>query len=221
MILHLITDRGRLAPGAPFAEARACLVAQARAGVAAGVDVLQVRERDMDAAPLSAVVASLVQVTRGTRTRVVVNDRLDVALAAGADGVHLRGDSFAASDVRRIAPPAFLVGRSIRGLADLKDVGPVDYLIAGTIWPTPSKPAGHGLLGLDGLAAICAATRVPVLAVGGVDAGHAAALRAAGAAGAAAIGAFIGPPREGCRAVDLAQRVADLRRAFDSPHPRP
>lgn len=220
MILHLITDRHRLAPSATLDEALACLVAQARAAVAARLDVIQVRERDLEAGPLSRVVAALVQVTRGTPTRLVVNDRLDVALACGADGVHLRGDSFDAADVRRMAPARFLVGRSVRAASDLARVGPVDYVVAGTIWSTPSKAAGHRLLGLDGLSAVCAVSHVPVVAIGGVEPDCAGFLAMAGAAGAAAIGAFIGDEPAACRAVPLVERADALRRAFDSPDPR-
>lgn len=220
MILHLITDRHRLAPSATLDDALGCLVAQARAAVAARLDVIQVRERDLEAGPLSRVVAALVQVTRGTRTRLVVNDRLDVALACGADGVHLRGDSFDAIHVRRMAPARFLVGRSVRAASDLARVGPVDYVVAGTIWPTPSKAVGHRLLGLDGLSAVCAASDVPVVAIGGVEPGRAGSLALAGAAGVAAIGAFIGDEPAACRAIPLGERADALRRAFDSPDPR-
>jgi len=90
----LVTDRRRLCPDADsFAAARACLVEQARRAAAAGVDLIQIRERDLESAALAALVAEVVAVTRESSTRVVVNDRIDVALAAGADGVHLRGDS--------------------------------------------------------------------------------------------------------------------------------
>ncbi len=194
MILHLITDRRRLAGrDASWPEQRSCLLAQARFAVDAGVAVIQLRERDLDAAALCGLAADLVAIAAGTRTRVVVNDRLDVALAARAAGVHLRGDSMAPAVVRRLAPSGFLIGRSVHAVDEADRLaGDVDYLIAGTVWSTPSKPASHPLLGLDGLARIVAAAApVPVLAIGGVREENLAGLMRAGAAGAAAVGLFI------------------------------
>ena len=95
-----------LSRAASFAVERRSLLAQARRAVDAGVDLIQVRERDLEAASLAALVADIVAIARGTPTRVVVNDRLDVALACGADGVHLRGDSIPVEAARRLAPPA-------------------------------------------------------------------------------------------------------------------
>ena len=95
-----------------------------------------------------------------------------------------------AACVRRITPPSFLVGRSIHSVAEATDAGPVDYLIAGTVFPTSSKPGGHPLIGMDGLRAIVAAASAPVLAIGGVTADRLDELVAAGAAGAAGIGLF-------------------------------
>ena len=121
----------------------------------------------------------------------VVNDRVDVALACGADGVHLRHDSVRADAVRTIAPAGFLVGRSVHSLAEAEGAGPVDYLIAGTVFPTPSKPAASPILGLDGLADVVQAVAVPVLAIGGITRERLDEVAAIGAAGAAGIGLFI------------------------------
>src|SRR5437899_11261308 len=94
MNICLVTDRRRLVPAStPDHEARRCLLAQLRHAVHAGVDLIQIRERDLDAAALAVLVRDVLAAARGTPTRVVVNDRLDVALACGADGVHLRSDS--------------------------------------------------------------------------------------------------------------------------------
>ncbi|HEV3140650.1 MAG TPA: thiamine phosphate synthase, partial [Vicinamibacterales bacterium] len=105
MTICLVTDRLRQDP-----------IAQARRAVGAGIDLIQIRERDLDAARLASIVRAIVAIARGspgTATRVVVNDRVDVAIACGADGVHLRGDSMPADAVRAIAPRGFLVGRSV------------------------------------------------------------------------------------------------------------
>lgn len=122
----------------------------------------------------------------------VVNDRLDVALAAGAHGVHLRADSFAAPQARGCAPSPFLIGRSVHSVAEAADAsaaGGLDYLVFGTVFPTPSKP-GLPAAGVAGLAAVAAATTLPVLAVGGVTERQAGQVMSAGAAGIAAISMF-------------------------------
>jgi thiamine-phosphate diphosphorylase len=225
MILQLVTDRRRLV-GSAHASATAqtaCLLEQARHAVAAGVDIIQVRERDLEARPLADLVSAILEVTRGSATRVVVNDRVDVALATGAAGVHLRADSFDARDVRSLAPRPFLVGRSVHTVADAEGAGPVDYLIAGTVWPTVSKAADCPLLGRDGLAAIARAAAVPVLAIGGITPDRLSDVAAAGAAGVAAIGLFMADG-EGCRARelhDLAQKFrATLGAVNMEPHSR-
>ena len=191
----LVTDRRRLCPDArSFAEARRSLVDQARRAADAGVDLIQVRERDLEAADLAALVADLMAVTRGGATRVVVNDRIDVALACGADGVHLRGDSVAVEVARRLLPPPFLVGRSVHTSEEARAASGADYLIAGTVFPSASKRTGSAsaeLLGIDGLGAIVSASDVPVLAIGGITSDRIAPVLAAGAAGIAAIGLFI------------------------------
>lgn len=193
MIRHLITDRWRLAGRTrAWSVQRQCLLRQVTFAADAGIDVVQLRERDLDAALLFDLASASVAAVRGSSTRIVVNDRLDVALAAGAHGVHLRGDSLAPAVVRRLAPPGFLVGRSVHSVDDAVRAGTdVDYLVAGTIWATPSKPADHRLLGVDGLAQIVAAVHMPVLAIGGVTPERLAAVGQAGAHGFAAIGLFI------------------------------
>src|SRR5439155_10056997 len=115
--LCLVTDRRRLvAPGASEGEACRCLLAQARHAADAGVDLIQVRERDLDAAALATLVTSVIDAVEGTATRVVVNERLDVAVWCGAYGVHLRGDSIPVAAARRLAPPAFVIGRSVHSI---------------------------------------------------------------------------------------------------------
>jgi thiamine-phosphate diphosphorylase len=187
-----VTDRHRLAPGVEDLTVLVdCLRRQVEWAVAAGIDAVQIRERDLEAGPLVRLTETAVAAGRGSQTKVLVNDRLDVALAAGADGVHLRADSPPAWRIRPLVPKSFVIGRSVHGLDELQAAGDVDYLIAGTLWATPSKPGGHPLLGLGGMARLVRAARVPVLAIGGIDIGRAAEVAAAGAAGIAAIGLFI------------------------------
>src|SRR5437868_3352568 len=181
MTICLVTDRHALVgAGAPGIDARACLLAQARYAIEGGVDLIQVRERDLEAAALLALVSELLAIARGTTTRIVVNDRLDVALTAHADGVHLRSDSLPVAAVRRLAPAGFLVGCAVHNAAEAAAAAGADYLVAGTVFPSRSKPTSHRLLGVDGLRAIVSAASAPVLAIGGVTAARIDAVASAG-----------------------------------------
>jgi thiamine-phosphate diphosphorylase len=182
-----VTDRRR--HGTSWQEA---LVARVREAARAGVHLIQVRERDLDGGPLARLVASCVEAVRGTRARVLVNDRLDVALAAGAHGVHLRADSFGARRVRAAVPSPFLIGRSVHSLAEAvaaAEDGATDYLIFGTVFETSSKP-GQAASGLTALATVATATRLPVLAIGGITTARIGEVMAAGASGVAGISMF-------------------------------
>ena len=221
MTLCLVTDRRRLAgPHAASDRARRCLVAQVQYAVEAAIDLVQVRERDLEAAELSAIVGEMIDIARGSRTRVIVNDRLDVALACGADGVHLRGDSIPVHAARQLAPKHFLIGRSVHSVDEAASAAEADFLIAGTVFPTLSKDDRARLLGVEGLRAIVQSARVPVLAIGGVNEASAVLVAQAGAAGCAAIGLFMrsdesdgdGP----CRAIPLVAATQRMRQLFDN-----
>jgi thiamine-phosphate pyrophosphorylase len=167
------------------------------------------------------IVREALTIARGSRTRVLVNERLDVAIAAGANGVHLKADSIAPADVRRIVPQGFLIGRSVHSVEESLAVAEtVDYLIAGTVWPSRSKGEGHAYLGVAGLAAITAAVRTPILAIGGVTIARMGEIASTRCAGAAAVEMFMDEPSTGqassCRARMLEQTVVAARQAFDS-----
>ncbi len=227
-MICLVTDRRRLTAAASSDDWRTCLAEQARFAVQAGIDLLQVRERDLDGKELAALVSSLVTVTRGSRTRLVVNDRLDVALACGADGVHLRGDSIAVEDARSLAPAGFLVGRSVHSIEDAVRAASADYLIAGLVFPSTSKPQATAWLGAAGLRSIVRAVRPQILAIGGIDESRLDEIAETGAAGIAAIGLFI---RQGelsgaeslgvCRAIPIQDVVGRARARFDRVESRP
>ncbi len=192
MIRCLVTDRRRLAgAGASFDHARHLLLAQLENAIQNGVDFIQMRERDLESGQLAALVDAALALARGTPSRILVNDRLDVALACGADGAHLRADSIAAADARRVAPAGFLIGRSVHAPGEAAAAEGCDYLIAGTVFPSPSKAAGSAVLGIEGLREIVRASRAPVLAIGGVTADRFDDVAAAGAAGVAGIGLFL------------------------------
>lgn len=194
-VICMITDRRRLPNGNEDA-----LVARAASAARAGVDLVQVRERDLDDEDLARLVGRVVAAVRGTRTRVLVNDRMDVALAAGAQGVHLRADSAPASRLRMLAPPGFLIGRSVHSAAEAAAgaaAGGLDYLLFGTVFPSASKPA-HAAAGVPALCRVVAEVpRLPVLAVGGVTEDTVRALASSGAVGFAGIGLFADGPADG------------------------
>lgn len=217
----LVTDRRRLAGATATPDrARRCLVAQARYAADAEIDLVQVRERDLPAADLAAIVREMLDAVRGTKTRVIVNDRLDVALACGADGVQLRGDSIPVAAARRLAPPRFLVGRSVHSVAEATSSAHADFLIAGTVFRSRSKDDSARLLGVDGLRAIANRVAIPVLAIGGVTDERLERIAQTGAAGYAAIGWFMaaegGPGHDPCRAMPLRGLVERARRRFDN-----
>ena len=181
----MITDRRRF-------TAEDALVQRVAAVAAAGVNLVQVRERDMEARDLSRLVARCVTAVRNTRTRILVNDRLDVALTSGAHGVHLRGDSIRASRARALAPIGFVIGRSVHTVDEAITAhaeGGLDYLLFGAVFATASKP-GQPPAGVQALADVVRATPLPVLAVGGVSSDTAPRLAGTGCAGFAAIGWF-------------------------------
>ncbi len=220
MILCLVTDRRRLGAALRLGAGEwvDAVRAQVFAAAAAGIDWVQLREPDLEAADLLRLTKAVVADTKHTATRIVVNDRLDVALAAGAAGVHLKERSFSVEVARAITPPGFLIGRSVHELAIRVSTDTADYLVAGTVLPTVSKPAVT-CLGWEGLSAIVrAASGKQVLAIGGIDLPSIPLVAASGAAGLAAIGAFI--PESGQDLSEFVQkRVIEMRLGFDSAHP--
>lgn len=214
-ILCYVTDRHRLAEALRTTpDAAATLDALRRivtAAADAGVAIVHVRERDLPAAALYELATRLVNDLAGRGTRLVVNDRADVALAAGAHGVHLREDSISAAQLRTLVPADFLLGRSVHDPAaarQLEEGGGLDYLVYGTVKPTRSKPADWPIGGFAGLRRTVQATRLPVLAIGGLGADDAAEVARAGAAGLAAVDLFQSTPER------LAEIVQDLRESF-------
>ena len=217
-LICLVTDRRVLADaGADDEFLAAQQLLEVIADCAdAGVDLVQIREPGLADRRLLDLVRGAVDRTRSTPARVVVNDRSDVALAAGAAGVHLKDDGRSAPRVRALGPRGWIVGRSVHDAAGARlaaTSGAVDYLLAGTVFTSPSKP-GRKPLGLDALRGVVRAVARPVLAIGGVRVADAAAVAATGAAGVAGIRLFrCGPARE--RRMQVAARVQALRAAFD------
>lgn len=195
-------------------EAETRLVSRVAAAARAGVHLVQVRDPVLDGGPLTRLAVRCVEAVRGTPARIIVNERLDVALAAGAHGVHLRADSMPGSRVRSTVPRGFLIGRSVHRRDEVEDAerdGALDYLIFGTVFPTASKP-GATVSGPELLAEVVRRTRLPVLAIGGVSMATIGDVARAGAAGFAAISLFVldSPDR-------LQVTVAQASLAFDTP----
>jgi len=187
-------------------------VARIRAAAEAGVDLVQIREPHLPDRALLELTRQACDIAQGTSTRIVVNDRLDVALEANAHGVHLRGCSYSAARVRAIVTSEFLIGRSVHDLDEAVSAareGGCNYLLFGTVFPSGSKPEGHRVAGLQALSEVCGRVTLPVIAIGGVTPATAGDIPRTGAAGIAAIGLFDD--------AESIPRVVDLmRRTFDT-----
>jgi thiamine-phosphate pyrophosphorylase len=214
----LVTDRRRLGKALRASPERwtDVLLTQVAAAVEAGVDLVQLREPDLEAGDLFALAASILNHVPASRERLIINERLDVALSSAAAGVHLRERSIGVDAARRLAPQGFRIGRSVHDVAGAVAALSADYLIAGTVLSTTAKP-GLPLLGWGGLASIVrAAEGRPVLGIGGLTAASMRELVAAGASGLAAVGAFIPDPDQDL-ATFVKETVRNVRLAFDSP----
>lgn len=164
---------------------RGAVLDAVRLGVELSVSLIQIREKRLSGRSLFRLVGAAVDITRPSPTKLLVNDRADIASAAGADGVHLRSESLPPAVVRR-AFPSLLIGASVHDVSEAAKAaaGRADFVIFGPVFPTPGKTAS----GIDGLADVCRQLEVlPVLAVGGIDADSVDEVLAAGAAGVAAI----------------------------------
>jgi thiamine-phosphate pyrophosphorylase len=177
MIRYYVTDR-RGGDVARFAER----------AVQNGVEMIQVREKDLSARDLLNLVCRIRDIARGSATRVLVNDRLDVAMAAGIDGIHLPGNGLPAERVRGLVQ---VLGVSVHSAeaAIAAEKARADFIVFGPIFDTPGKSP----VGLDALRHIAAQVQIPVLAIGGIDENNAAKVLEAGAAGFAAIRMFQRP----------------------------
>ena len=181
----------------------------AEAALRAGVRVVQVREKEGSARRALDVAVNLRELTRRYGALLLVNDRIDIAIAARADGVHVGQEDLPVDLARRLLGDDALVGLSITDAAQLaaRDAAEADYLGVGAVFPTGSK-GDAALTGLPLLAAARAATQAPVVAIGGIDAGNAALAIAAGADSVAVISAITQTPDPAGAAESLSAVVA-------------
>ncbi len=185
MIKCYITDRKSLRAGEMLLQA----IARNFAG---GPDWIQIREKDLSAIELFELVHSVLALANPRAVKILVNSRVDVALATGADGAHLPSGSPAPHVWRKLVPPSFLIGVSCHSIAEVRaaEAEGADYVVFGPVFDPISKPANSPAVGLRELSRAAAAVKIPVLALGGITPANAESCVAAGAAGVAGISMF-------------------------------
>lgn len=175
------------------------VIDRVRLAAEAGVDWIQIREKDLSTRELFTLTQDGVRsaAAGSGNTRVIVNDRLDIAVAAGAAGVHLGGESVAVSDVAHWcragnAPPGFLVGVSCHRMEEVLEAerAGASYVFFGPVYETPSKRSFGSPQGIARLTSVCSTLKIPVIAIGGLNEENAAEALKAGTAGIAAIRLF-------------------------------
>jgi thiamine-phosphate pyrophosphorylase len=202
LLLCYVTDRNSLSE-VKTAEQRETLLRKIGAAAAAGVDWIQIREKDLSGKDCSSLTREALEgaakssAGKTSATRILVNDRLDVALAERTGGVHLGEKSLPLAEAKRLAENRgsrkdFVIGVSCHSLEAARAAasGGADYLFFGPVFATPSKAAFGAPQGLERLAEVCRAVSIPVLAIGGITLENASACFAAGASGIAAIRLF-------------------------------
>ena len=183
--LTLVTDRTRTRGRELTTVVAEC--------VAAGLPAVQAREKDLGAADLAVLCRRLRELTRARGARLIVNDRVDVALAVGADAVQRTQASLPVDDIRRVAGSRLAIGASVHSLEDAIDaeLRGADWVVFGPVYDTPSKRRWGPPQGLERLAKAASAVRVPIVAIGGITPERVKDVRAAGATGVAAIAAIL------------------------------
>ena len=201
--LYLVTDSA-LSRGRPLDEV-------VGAAVQGGVSCVQLREKQLNTRDFVALAQSLKALLSARRIPLVINDRIDVALACGADGVHLGQSDMPVQEARRLLPAEVFIGWSVETPQDVQRASqlPVDYLGVSPVFATPTKTDTSTPWGLDGLRQVRAATALPLVAIGGIHHGNAVQVLQAGADGLAVVSAI-------CSANDPRSAAAQLRTASET-----
>lgn len=186
--LYVITDRTETQGRSLEEVVWACIQGGARA--------FQLREKDLEARELAALAERLVQIVKSAAGLLLINDRIDVALAVGASGAHLSRRGFPPAVARRLLGPARLLGASCHSLAEAEEAqeGGADYIFLGPIFYTPSKASYGPPLGVELLRQVRPRIRLPIFAIGGITAANRTEVLAAGADGVAVIAAVMAAP---------------------------
>lgn len=185
--LYLVTDAALCGARGVFETVR-----QALAG---GVTAVQLRDHAATTRELLDTARQLKSLTMDAGVPLIVDDRLDVALAIGADGVHLGQSDLHPVDARRIAGPDLVIGHSVSCIDEVEEAGEwpagtIDHVGIGPVFATPTKPKAAAPLGIDGMREVLACCAFPAVAIGGIKDIHVAPLRDAGAAGVAVVSAI-------------------------------
>lgn len=180
------------------------LIARATAAVNGGATCVQLRLKDVAARDLVGVARELI---KAVGVPVIVNDRADVAIAAGAAGVHLGADDAPVSAIRRVAPEGFLIGASVGSDAEVLLAAGADYAGVGPVFGTSSKNDAGDAIGLAEFTRLATATGLPVVAIGGISAANARSAIDAGAIGIAVISAIFGVSDPLAAARELASAI--------------
>ncbi len=207
---HSLAARLRLVVIAERSLAARPLVAVVREALEAGAPCIQLRNKGDSASALFETGLELRTLTHRHGALLIVNDRLDVALAVGADGVHVGPDDVPVAAVRWAAPRGFLVGHSTDDpeLARRAVAEGADYLGCGTVYATTTKKDAGAVIGVEGLRRVVGAVGVPVVGIGGITAARARDVAKSGAAGVAAVGGVMAT-------ADVAGAVREYLSAFD------
>jgi thiamine-phosphate pyrophosphorylase len=200
--LYLVTDE-RLSRGRATAEI-------VRAAIRGGIDAVQLRGKDLPAREQLAIGRELQAITREAGVLFIVNDRVDLALALAADGVHVGQDDLPAEIVRRLVGPEMIIGVSAATIPEAlaARAARADYLGVGAIYGTATKLDAGAATGPQLLSTIAGAVDLPLVAIGGINATNVAAVIAAGAAGAAVVSAIIAADDPEAAARELQRRIA-------------
>jgi thiamine-phosphate pyrophosphorylase len=204
LTLYLCTDRA-LSLGRPLLQA-------VDAAVKGGVTMVQLREKEAPAREFLALAKELLALLRLLHIPLIINDRLDIVLASGADGLHIGQSDLPLVEARRIGGKNLIIGVSAATREEALEAerDGADYIGAGAVFPTGSKADVSAVIGLEGLKEICAAVKIPVAGIGGIDPGNARTVMNAGAAGVAVISAILSRP-------DIREAASALRRGMSRP----